>query len=79
MNAFNDAEIHNPWQFVENVEPPTSGSNFIVWDEILGREIKTIYWCAKINDFASGEVEWSGSFLFWRKDDSLIAESPYTY
>ncbi|MFC2994944.1 hypothetical protein ACFODO_06615 [Acinetobacter sichuanensis] len=50
-----------------------------MWDEFLDHEIKPIRWSDKIRDYASGEVEWSGSFLFWRYDDGTPAESPRSY
>ena len=72
-------EIINPWLFIDSVHPPKDGSFFIVWDEILEREVNPIHWCSNINDFASGETEWSGSFVFWRKDDGATHASPYYY
>lgn len=71
--------VKSPWFFIENQIPNKDGTAFIVWDEFLDHEIKPIRWSDKIRDYASGEVEWSGSFLFWRYDDGTPAESPRSY
>lgn len=79
MNFQFSSEIKSPWIYIEDQEPTKDGSGFIVWDELLDREVKPIHWSDKIRDYASGEVEWSGSFLFWRPDDGISAESPKIY
>lgn len=44
----NDNEMINPWLSIESVQAPKDGTFFVVWDEILKREIKPIHWCSKI-------------------------------
>lgn len=56
------------WENIEKIYPPKDGTNFCVWDEVLKREVNPIHWCSKISDFASGELEWSGRFIYWRTD-----------
>ena len=72
-------DVKSPWIYIEDQAPKKDGTAFIVWDEFLGHEVKPIRWCKKIRDFASGDVEWSGSFLFWRYEDDNSAESPTSY
>ena len=72
-------DVKSPWFFIEDQIPNKDGTAFIVWDEFLDHEIKPIRWSDKIRDYASGEVEWSGSFLFWRYEDGTPAESPRSY
>ncbi|WP_411690993.1 hypothetical protein [Acinetobacter gandensis] len=72
-------EVVNPWLSIESKYPPKDGTLFVVWDEILQREIKPIHWCSKISDFASGETEWSGRFVFWRMNDGANHVAPHYY
>lgn len=73
-----DTTIESPWTLLGRMSPPTSGENFIAWDEVLEKEV-LLSWFEQIQDFGSGEQEWSGSFIFWRENDAKSHESPYFY
>ncbi|HCA5183030.1 TPA: hypothetical protein MW242_002654 [Acinetobacter baumannii] len=73
-----DITIESPWILLGRKQPPITGEEFIVWDEVLEKEV-LLAWFEQIKDFGSKEQEWSGSFTFWRENDDNSHDSPYFY